>query len=467
MGLRIATDITALIALQHLRSSSTAFRTASERIASGKRINSAADDPAGSFRVSRFRAQVASLNQASTNIQLAKSFIDTADGGLAQIQTQLSTVRTLILGARSDTTLTAINQTSIDTALDALNAIASNTAFGRQLQLNGLAGYVTTAVDGSIAQLSLRRVFFDSATTSRTFSISITAAASAGTLSIGDFGSSSGSITVTGNLGASTIKITPGTDVSGAINAVRDFTGVFASGGAAFTEGFGSAERVTIAVASGTGFTGTAGSDTGVDVAGTVEGASTSGDGRTLRLSSSLIAADVTFTSVTVGATLAFTVLDSGNEFRIGAVGNANDSLQFGIDAVNDFNLGGKPITVKGEAVGGFLDSLRGGGANALGGDIGNALRIIDESIDQVAAQRAFLGTISANTLTPQSNAISTAVIKVTAARSFIEDADIAAEAINQSIALNLFNSAKAVVAQSNALSNSVLSLLTPASRIV
>ena len=114
--------------------------------------------------------------------------------------------------------------------------------------------------------------------------------------------------------------------------------------------------------------------------------------------------------------------------------------------------------------MGGLLTSLRGGGANSLAGDVGNALRIVDDAIAQVGRERSFLGSVSANTLRPQGTVISASVTKITAARSLIEDADIAEETIKQSVALNLFNSSKAVIAQSASLTNSILSLLTPRS---
>ena len=49
------------------------------RLATGKRINSAADDPAGLLAVNLHRAELASVQSASVNIQKANSLVDTAD----------------------------------------------------------------------------------------------------------------------------------------------------------------------------------------------------------------------------------------------------------------------------------------------------------------------------------------------------------------------------------------------------
>src|SRR4051794_22682337 len=66
-----------------------------ERLSSGYRINSAADDPAGLLISERLRAQVTGLEQAQRNAQDAMSLASTAEGALSEVNDMLQRVREL------------------------------------------------------------------------------------------------------------------------------------------------------------------------------------------------------------------------------------------------------------------------------------------------------------------------------------------------------------------------------------
>ncbi|MGY9060270.1 MAG: flagellin, partial [Candidatus Puniceispirillales bacterium] len=76
---------------------------ASERLSSGKRVNSASDDPGSIGIISRLNAQVGSISKALLNGGQAQILAQTADGGLKVINNLLSRVRELAVQGSSST----------------------------------------------------------------------------------------------------------------------------------------------------------------------------------------------------------------------------------------------------------------------------------------------------------------------------------------------------------------------------
>ncbi|MCL2197573.1 MAG: flagellin, partial [Defluviitaleaceae bacterium] len=76
---------------------------ASNRLSSGFRINSAADDAAGLAISENMRAQIRGLDQASRNAQDGQSMLLTTEGGLEEIGNMLQRTRELLVQAANDT----------------------------------------------------------------------------------------------------------------------------------------------------------------------------------------------------------------------------------------------------------------------------------------------------------------------------------------------------------------------------
>ena len=76
----VNTNFGALVAKKNMESVESNMQKAMERLSSGLRINSAADDAAGSAITSRMEASVRSLGQAIRNSQDAISMTQTAEG---------------------------------------------------------------------------------------------------------------------------------------------------------------------------------------------------------------------------------------------------------------------------------------------------------------------------------------------------------------------------------------------------
>ena len=95
MSLSILTNTSAMQTQISLNNSSDAVSTAMERLSSGLRINSAADDAAGYAISQGLTSQVNGLQQASQNVSDATSMVQTADSALNNVQSMLQRVSEL------------------------------------------------------------------------------------------------------------------------------------------------------------------------------------------------------------------------------------------------------------------------------------------------------------------------------------------------------------------------------------
>ena len=148
MSLSILTNTSAMGTHNNLLASSDAVSTAMQRLSSGLRINSAADDAAGYAISAGLTAQVNGLDQAGRNVGDAISMVQTADSALNGIQNMLQRARELTVQAQNGS-LQASDQTAIQSEVDQLtNEIdreIKSVAFNNKNLLNG-AGTVTFQV---------------------------------------------------------------------------------------------------------------------------------------------------------------------------------------------------------------------------------------------------------------------------------------------------------------------------------
>ena len=101
--LSINTNVGALTAAQHSYSVNSSMETSMERLASGKRINQAADDAAGLAISTRINAEIQGLQQSIKNAGDAQSLLNTAEGALAEVHTVLLRMRELAVQSSNDT----------------------------------------------------------------------------------------------------------------------------------------------------------------------------------------------------------------------------------------------------------------------------------------------------------------------------------------------------------------------------
>ena len=108
----VRTNIFSLNSHRNLKNVGLDQVRASQRLSSGYRINSAADDAAGLAISETMRAQIRGLDQASRNAQDAQALIMTTEGGLQEITNMIQRARELTIQAANDTNV-SINRVQI------------------------------------------------------------------------------------------------------------------------------------------------------------------------------------------------------------------------------------------------------------------------------------------------------------------------------------------------------------------
>jgi len=112
----------------------------SEKLASGSRINKAADDASGLAVSEKLRAQVRGLNQASKNIGNAVSFIQTTEGYMNETQDILHRLRELSVQSANGIYTSEDRmqiQVEVSQLVDEVNRIASHAQFNTMNMLQG------------------------------------------------------------------------------------------------------------------------------------------------------------------------------------------------------------------------------------------------------------------------------------------------------------------------------------------
>ena len=145
----INSNVMSLTAQRALNEAQSAQQTAMERLSTGKRINSAADDAAGLAIAEGFEAQVRGLNQSVKNASQASQLASTAEGALGEVSDILQRIRELTVQA-ANSTLSTANRTSLKSEINALteeiDLIASDTEYNGQKLLNGGASSLSFQV---------------------------------------------------------------------------------------------------------------------------------------------------------------------------------------------------------------------------------------------------------------------------------------------------------------------------------
>jgi flagellin len=132
-----------LRALSAYHSAQKAYVLSMERIATGRRINRAADDPSGLAISERMKAQIRGLRQASRNAQDAISLLNVADGAMGEMQAILHRLREISVYAATGTLTNedrAALQMEFSELIKGLDDIAKNTNFNTIPLLDGSRG---------------------------------------------------------------------------------------------------------------------------------------------------------------------------------------------------------------------------------------------------------------------------------------------------------------------------------------
>jgi flagellin len=396
MSTRINTNVDAFTAQRNLSSTALTYSKSVQKLSSGLRINSAADDAAGLAISEKLRAQIRGLAQAQRNAQDGISMIQTGEGAMNETTSMLQRMRELAVQASNDT-LSSSDRTSINTELQQLqqeiNGVASRTKFNGQGLLSG--SMVTTQ--------------------------------SAGTANVG--------VQLNATGGNSTVR---GVDVSGA-QAGKTYTLSSAAAGTLTLTRSGDnvAQTVTLAAVAANGTEAIGFSSLGVSITVDSDGAGKTAAG---------LATDLTGKTVVTGAGTG-----SAN-FQIGA--SATDSISV---AFNKVDLNGSVGDTNGlDALSTSLGTFNTTQNVANAQDL---ITKIDGAINAVNGQRANLGAYQ-NRLEHTIANLGVAQENLTASESRIRDVDMAAEMVNFTKTGILQQAGQAILAQANSAPGGIVNLL-------
>jgi flagellin len=143
MALTVATNSGALMAQAAASSVNKSMENSMERLATGKRINSASDDAAGVAIASRLTSEIKGTNQAIRNAMDGQAMIDTAEGGHIEIENILQRMRELAVQSRNDSNDgddRANLQLEVDALTSEIDRIANSTSWAGQKLLTGSGG---------------------------------------------------------------------------------------------------------------------------------------------------------------------------------------------------------------------------------------------------------------------------------------------------------------------------------------
>src|ERR1700685_2621888 len=121
MPLGILNNIPSLQAENELSLTASALNNTLQQLASGQRINSGADDPAGLAIANGLQANISALNQSSQNANDGVGALQVADGALSQVTTLLNSAVTIATEA-STGTVSSSQRTALESEYSQITA---------------------------------------------------------------------------------------------------------------------------------------------------------------------------------------------------------------------------------------------------------------------------------------------------------------------------------------------------------
>jgi flagellin len=422
--LRINQNTAALSAHRNMQVNDANMSKSIERLSSGLRINSAADDAAGLVVSEQLRTQVTGLTVAGKNTQDAVNMIKTTEKALDEITKQLRNIRDLTLHASNNTgnsQALAGDQAQINQATTAIQRISEQTEF---------AGIKLLSSTGNINN----RTFQIGANGNQTSTFSIDAASFDG-LGVGslsaDMSASSLAISGTGTKASATgtVKfvapeaaknVTLNIGYMNAAGTVDDATATLTSLNAATVADAATVITTTLGLAGGTAanLEAVATDEYGNDAAVTK-------DYLTVRVKAATAGENSAMSRVTVGS------VDTGT-------------------GVSGFEAGVSDIG----SAGGSID-VESGTA-----DYAALLTQVDTAMKMVTGLRVHLGSFQKNNLESHLSSISVAKENLAASESAIRDTDMAEEMTSFTKSNILMQAGQAMMSQANQAPQGLLQLL-------
>ncbi|NTV52583.1 MAG: flagellin FliC [Candidatus Firestonebacteria bacterium] len=141
MGFAINHNLNSINGLNAMDITTKQVSSSLQKLSTGLRINTAADDASGLAISEKFRAQINGMQTAKINAQEGISMLQTAEGSLNEVSSILQRINTLAVRSANDVTLTNANRVTMDQEVQGLKAeldrIAQNITFNTKVLLDG------------------------------------------------------------------------------------------------------------------------------------------------------------------------------------------------------------------------------------------------------------------------------------------------------------------------------------------
>jgi len=456
-----------MISARVLNQNQASLNKSLERLSTGLRINSGADDPSGLIASEVLRGETSALKAAISNGERASNVISTAEGALNEVSSLLVDLEETISATANKSGLSdeevAANQLTVDSILSTINRIANNTEFEGTKLLNGSMDYTTSGI-AAVSAFDNVTIKSASLVDGAKMNVVVDVYGSAQLARVTGLSANTGgnvTLQITGKDGTQVFSFASGTHASAIVAAVKDsksLTGVSAiinsAGKAEFvsTE-YGKDAFVKVETISGTYIDKT--TDEGVDAKVRVNGQEATAKGLNISLNTSnlSISMDMKAAVGTAIGSKTFVITGGGATFSLGA--DVSTGLaSIGIQSIATGSLGNSSL--------GMLSSLADGQDNCLSSDnLSKAQDIVEAAITQVASLRSRLGAFKTQTIDSTLNSLNVTLENTTAAESAIRDADFATETANLTRSQILVQSATTVLKQANSAPQTALSLLS------
>ena len=438
MAMIVKNNMSALSTLNTLNKNTKALSKSLQKVSSGMKINSAADDASGYAISERMRVQIRSLDQANSNAQNGGSMMKVAEGAVSSTVEILKTLKEKAVNAANDTNTDADRQTiqkELDQSIDQINDNA-NVTFNGQYLVDGSKNSKTTVTCTALTNQSLAE---DTASSTALTGLK---ARNNDSLNI----QSTDTITVSwvkdGKTYTASTKVGSLT-LDGALKAMKDGNQTLSTD---ITLGAGKTSFIAVDGSGNSVYTASGESSI------TITSAATGVDGQ---ISGFTISITDNTGAVRKSANAALDAFDETLRAQNASVDNSIN-LQIGTKANQTIKVG--LTDMKAQALG-----LQGKNNDTI--QVGNqeqanaAINVLDAAIQKALDQQTTIGAVQSRLEYTQSN-LTTASENVTAAESTIRDADMAKEMTEYTKNNVLMQAAQSMLAQANQSSSNVLSLL-------
>ncbi|WP_196601331.1 flagellin [Pectinatus frisingensis] len=447
MALVVKNNMSALNTLNIMSKNNKNLASSLQKVSSGQKINSAADDPAGYAISQRMQTQIRSLNQDNNNAANGQNMLKTAEGAVSSTVDILKTLKEKVLDAANDTNTTYDRNTIqdyLDQAVDQINDNATTTYNGKLL------------VDGSMNQKgNATTVAYSNASldSSTTFSTQLTALKDRNGLSLNILKQDTVTVSYVTNGKIMTTSFTVGTSTLSDI-----FTKAGQAAGANIS---GMGNGVTLK-------TGNENSVIGVNAQGVTMHTADGSSVLTVTSSKSGVSGNIAGFTISITGTdgnvkkSVDTKLDAWDE-QINAQDKSNDNsitLQVGTKANQTIRVGlgdmrAQALGLQGVSGDGSVQNLdvsTRANANA-------AVNVLDNAVQKALKEQTQIGSVESRLDYTQDN-LTTASQNVQASESTITDANMAQEMTEYTKNNILMQASQAMLAQANSGSQNILQLL-------